>query len=196
MKDNIKLTKKERLEAYDKILGDDEDYINSFLNTDKFQSHIYNEKDGNKPFFEGYKPNYYFNKESEDLTESQIKDLISKAIITGKDKFASCTSLSSKGFTLDDLNKAIEQLEKLPLSPIEIEISYTALQVLLGKIPTIKDIKGINMMYGIPVSIVEGGDFKFNQMKIKYSDGNSKIIDVFTWNDNINIYDIVDKEDK
>lgn len=30
-KDNIILTKEERLEAYDKIFGDDEEYINSFL---------------------------------------------------------------------------------------------------------------------------------------------------------------------
>lgn len=31
MNKNIKLTKEDKLEAYDKILGDDEEYINSFL---------------------------------------------------------------------------------------------------------------------------------------------------------------------
>jgi hypothetical protein len=79
MKDNIKLTKKEKLEAYDKILGDDEDYINSFFNTDKFQTHIYNEKDGNKPFFKGYKPPYYFRNTTveEDKAEQMVLERLS-----------------------------------------------------------------------------------------------------------------------
>jgi hypothetical protein len=166
----IALTKEDRIEAYKYILGDDEEYTNSF--------------------FKGYKPNYYFNTESEELNESQIKDILAKAILTGKNKFASCTSMS-KPITLDDLDKLAEKLNQLPPVANKIEIGTFALKVLLEKIPTIDNTKFKsypNTMYGLPIEIYEGYDFKFNQMRVKFSNGESKIIDVFTCNDNVNIY--------
>lgn len=199
MKDDIKLTKKERLEAYDKIFGDDEDHINSFLNTDKFQIHTYNEKDGNNPFFKGYKPNYYFNKGSEDLSETQIKDLISKAIFTGKGKFENCTSISSKGFTLDDIHKAMEQLEKLPPAPVEIEIGKTAWLILANQLNVhmIHDSSKISTLFGVSIVFYEGDEIKFNQMRVKYNNGDSKVIDVFEYNCNFDfIYKNIFEEDK
>lgn len=138
MKDNIKLTKEDKLEAYKILFGDDEEYINSF--------------------FKGYKPKGYFD--------------------------TTCTSTNSKGFTLDDMYKAMEQLKKLPPTPIEIEIGQYALNVLLEQIPKIDNTKYIgnpNTMYGLPITLYDGYEFEFNQMRIKYSNGDSKILDVFKW---------------
>ena len=141
----------------------------------------YIDTEEHKPFFEGYRPNYYFKTEPEELTESQIKDILSKAIFTGKDIFASCDSMS-KPITLDDLEKLAEKLNQLPPSPTGIEIgSKFALDILLKYIPTTKETKEISFINGISVSIVEGTDLKFNQMNLKYSDGSSKVMDVFNW---------------
>lgn len=162
----------------------------------KWMNHTYIEtEDKKKPFFEGYKPNYYFKNAYEDLTEEQIKDILSKAILTGKDKFASCDSLS-KPITLDDLEELAEKLIQLPPSPIEMEVgSKFTFDILFKNVPTTKEVKGINLINGISVSIVEGTDLKFNQMKMKYSDGSDKVIDVFTWNDKINYDYLFNKED-
>lgn len=148
----------------------------------KWMNYTYIEtEDKKKPFFEGYKPNYYFKTETEKLTESQIQDILSKAILTGKDHFANCTSMS-KPITLDDLELLAEKSNHLPPSPTGIEIgSKFALDILLKHIPTTKETKDISFINGISVSIVEGTDLKFNQMKLKYSNGSDKVMDVFNW---------------
>ena len=61
---------------------------------------------------------------------------------------------------------------------------------LLKHIPITKETKDISFINGISVSIVEGTDLKFNQMKLKYSDGTNKVMDIFTWNDKIVYTDI------
>jgi hypothetical protein len=169
-KDDIKLTKKERLEAYDKIFGDDEEYINSF--------------------FKGYKPTYYFKTNDEELNiEKLIKDIGNTYT----------SSISSKGFTLDDMYKAMEQLEKLPPAPIEIEMNSICFNILCDvfKANKIQSKESINTLYGIKISIVEySNDYKFNQMKIKYNNGNNKIIDVFNINcDKENLYKVLYREE-
>jgi hypothetical protein len=156
-------------------------------------------EDKKKPFFEGYKPPYYFKNTTEDLTESQIQVLISKTILTGKDKFSSCTSLSSKGFTLDDLEKAMEQLKKLPPVPVEIEIGRIAWEILASQlnIHMIHDSSKISTLFGVRIVSYEGNEIKFNQMKVKYNNGESKVIDVFEYNcDYDSMYKYIFKEDK
>jgi len=147
----------------------------------------YIDTEEHKSFFEGYRPNYYFKTEPKDLTES---------ILVGKDKYASCNSISNP-ITLDDLEKWAEKLNQLPPSPTGIEIgSKIALDILLKHIPITKKTKGISLINGISVSIVEGTDLKFNQMKLKYSDGSNKVMDVFSCNDKMTYKNIFDKEDK
>jgi hypothetical protein len=176
----MKLTKKDRLEAYEKIFGDDEDYINSFLKTDKYPIHIYNEKDGNKPFFEGYRPNYYFKTNEEKVDNNILSKIINESV----NQIPEYTSASSKGFTLEDMYKAMEQLEKLPPVPIEIEIGKIAWLILNNQlnIHMIHDSSKINTLFGINIVFYEGDEIKFNQMRVKYSNGDSKIIDVFEYN--------------
>lgn len=165
---------------------------------EKWMNHTYIEtEDKKKPFFEGYKPNGYFNTESENLTETQIQNLISKAILTGKDKFASCTSMS-KPITLDDLDKLTEKLNQLPPVPIEIEIGKIAWLILSNQLNI--DIKydrdKINKLFGVNIVIYQGNDIKFNQMKVKYNNGDSKVINVFEYNCNDFIYKNIFEEDR
>jgi hypothetical protein len=187
------LTKKDRLEAYEKIFCDDEDYINSFLNKDKYPINTYIDKEEKKPFFEGYKPPYYFKSD-----EEIDPDILSKAIYDSMKDYTKCTSMSSKAFTLDDLTKAMEKLEKLPPTPTKIEIGKYALNVLLEQIPKIDNTKYIglpNMMYGLPIILYDGFEFNFNQARIKYNDGSSKILDVFKYDINTDLYKNIFREE-
>jgi hypothetical protein len=129
----------------------------------------------------------YFKK----IEEIYIKQLLEETI--------NCYSTSStKAFTLDDFQKAIDNLSQLPPVANKIEIGTFALNVLLEKIPTIDNTKFKelpNTMYGLPIEIYEGYDLKFNQMRVKYSNGESKVIDVFEYNCDNSMYKYIFRED-
>lgn len=119
----------------------------------------------------------------------KIEEIYFKQLSEGDINF--CTSSTTKEFTIEDINNALDKLNQLPPSPTGIEIgSKIALDILLKYIPTTKETEGISFINGISVSIVEGTDLKFNQMRLKYSDGTNKVVDVFTWNDKIVYTDI------
>lgn len=161
---------------------------------DKWMNHTYIKTEEKKPFFEGYKPPYYFKNTNEEIEP----DILSKAIYDSMKDCEKCTSMSSKGFTLDDLTKAMEQLEKLLPVPIEIEISRIAWEVLSSKlnIHMIHDSSKINILFGIRIVLYTGDEIKFNQMKIKYNNGDSKVIDVFEYNcDKDSMYKYIFRED-
>jgi hypothetical protein len=148
----------------------------------KWMNHTYIETEKKKPFFEGYKPPYYFK----NTTDKVDCDILSKSSILGLGDYEKCTSMSSKGFALDDLTKAMEQLEKLPPVPVEMEIGRIAWEVLNSKlnIHMIHDRSKISSLFGINIVLYEGDEIKFNQMRVKYNNGDSKVIDVFEYNCN------------
>lgn len=179
--------------------------------TDKWlknNTFVTNDKD--RLFFEGYRPSYYFRNTTKEENEAERKALEKLSTPTGiklfedelEDKmfeeilksidYTNYTSVNSKGFTLEDLNKAMERLEKLPPVPIEIEIGQIAWDILVSQlnIHMVHDSSKISTLFGISIVFYEGDEIKFNQMRVKYNNGDSKVIDVFEYNCN---YDFVYK---
>lgn len=138
-----------------------------------------------------------YNKTDKELMQELKEDGIEYTYV-GIDDYAKCTSTSSRGFTLDDVYKAMEQLEKLPPIPVEIEIGFIAWEILKNQlnIHVVHDMNKYNTLFGINIVLYKGDEIKFNQIKVKYNNNESKIIDIFEWNcDYENLYKVIYRED-
>ena len=168
----------------------------------KWMNCAYIETEEKKPFFEGYRPLYYFRNTTEEENEAERKALERLSKPTGINLFEdniTCTSASSKPITLDDLDKLAEKLNQLPPVPIEIEISQLAWNVLSSQlnIHMVHNSSKISTLFGIRIVSYEGNEIKFNQMRVNYNNGTSKVIDVFEYDCNYAcIYKNIFEDDK
>jgi hypothetical protein len=131
----------------------------------------------------------------EDLKMQCLYEKFTQDILSNASK---CTSINSKAFTLDDLTKVIEKLEKLPPVPVSIEIYPIVWELLKSKLNTyiIHDRNKISSLFGINIVLYQGDEIKFNQMRVKYNNGESKVIDVFDYNcDYDSMYKYIFRED-